>query len=43
VKTRCRKISVLEARELSRHAGVLITWRPDPALPEAEQYCLIHN
>lgn len=35
------KVSIDTARELCATVGVLILWRPEFNLPEAEQYCLV--
>lgn len=39
-----RKVSIAEAKELAKtNPDVSIVWRPEDALPEAEQYALIYN
>lgn len=34
------RVSIEEARRLCRISGVLVHWRPEIYLPEAQQYCL---
>lgn len=38
-----RKVSIEEAREISKNVGSSITWRPNPELPESQQYAIVHN
>jgi hypothetical protein len=34
------KMSIPEARNAANQ-GLLVQWRPDPSLPEAEQYAMV--
>ena len=36
-----KRVSIAEARELSKQSGTLIWWRPEINLPEEEQYALV--
>lgn len=36
-----KRVSLAEARELSKKPGALVWWRPEINLPESEQYCLV--
>jgi hypothetical protein len=38
-----KRVSVQEARELSKKPGVLVWWRPEIHLPEEQQYCLVRK
>jgi hypothetical protein len=39
-----RKVSIAEAMELSKsNPDVEICWRPEPNLPEEQQYALVTN
>lgn len=38
-----RRVSIAEAHELSKSASVLIWWRPEQNLEEAEQYALVYG
>jgi hypothetical protein len=42
-KSKGRKITIEEAVTLSATQPGLIWWRPEPALPEAEQYALVYE
>lgn len=37
------RVPIYRARELARLVGVLIRWRPEPRLPESEQYALVYG
>lgn len=35
------KLTVTQAREIARQPFALVQWRPNPNLPENEQYCVV--
>jgi hypothetical protein len=42
-KSQGRKISIAEACTLSTTQPGLVWWRPEPELPETEQYALVYE
>jgi hypothetical protein len=42
-KSKGRKISIADAQVISQTQAGLVWWRPEPELPEAEQYALAYE
>jgi hypothetical protein len=38
-----RRVSLAEARAIAQQPGALVWWRPEPHLPESEQYALVRK